>query len=63
MSFFSRPLGLTGAAINTHPLQHCTRHKGQAEPGGGIELGGKWICARCWSKVRQVKPSTRKETS
>lgn len=33
-----------------HPLKKCVNCNNSSEPLGGVELRGKWHCAKCWVK-------------
>jgi hypothetical protein len=33
-----------------HPLKHCIHCGKDADPRGGVDLRGKWHCAKCWVK-------------
>lgn len=32
------------------PLKTCEKCDKQAEGLGGVQMGAKWVCARCWIK-------------
>ncbi len=33
-----------------HPLKNCVKCAKDADPRGGVDLRGKWHCAKCWIK-------------
>lgn len=39
-------------AISGGRMKHCDRHDGLAVPEGGVDLGARWICAKCWLEVQ-----------
>ena len=34
----------------SHPLRVCDKCESRAENTGGVEVRGKWYCAKCWIK-------------
>lgn len=34
----------------SHPLKKCDTCGNPGEPAGGVEVRGKWFCAKCWVK-------------
>lgn len=34
----------------SQPLKVCDVCDVKSEPQGGIEIKGKWYCARCWTR-------------
>lgn len=33
---------------NSQPLKVCDKCKKTAEPLGGVNIGKRWYCAKCW---------------
>jgi recombinational DNA repair protein (RecF pathway) len=45
------------------PLKECSKCGGTKDPAGGIEVAGKWLCAKCWAQrasARKNKDSSTK---
>lgn len=42
-------------AVAAGRMKHCDRHDGLAVPEGGVDLGVRWICAKCWLEVQSVR--------
>lgn len=37
-------------SLRAHKLKACVKCGYDTEPMGGVELRGKWHCAKCWIK-------------
>jgi formylmethanofuran dehydrogenase subunit E len=41
---------LWGSPVGNRPFRKCDKCQEERAPEGGIEIGKKWMCARCWGK-------------
>jgi hypothetical protein len=44
------PTPLSHEQRTGHPLRVCEKCGDKREKAGGVELRGKWHCAKCWTK-------------
>jgi hypothetical protein len=49
MSFAEQQLQI-GAKQPCHQFKLCGKCQQDKPPEGGIEMGGKWMCAGCWTR-------------
>jgi hypothetical protein len=55
----------TEKGLHNRRMKHCDRHDGLAVPECGVDLGVRWICAKCWLEVqsgRQLRSINRERS-
>lgn len=63
MNSKTQPMRSTNSAPETvqdmqkraQPLRECDQCGNKGESTGGVEMRGKWVCAKCWVKYVNSK--------
>jgi formylmethanofuran dehydrogenase subunit E len=46
---------LWGSPVSGQPKKDCDYCKENRVPEGGVQMGKRWMCAKCWGKRKAHK--------
>lgn len=53
------PPTLPGTRPSVGALRECARCDTTAPPDGGVTMGDRWICAKCWRGFSLLGPKSK----